>query len=84
MVQAMDSSHVSLVSLKLAKENFDHYRCDRSISLGIRLDVLSRMLKCANKGDQLTMKADDDGDELTLVFENEGAWREAFESGAQV
>ena len=29
-LQAMDSSHVSLVSLKLHADGFEHYRCDRA------------------------------------------------------
>ena len=36
-LQAMDSSHVSLVSLLLNSEGFDYYRCDRNISLGLNL-----------------------------------------------
>lgn len=33
-LQAMDSSHVSLVSLVLRADGFEHYRCDRSFSMG--------------------------------------------------
>ena len=43
-LQAMDSSHVSLVSLSLRSDGFDTYRCDRNISMGINLarcDVLT-------------------------------------------
>ena len=36
-LQAMDSSHVSLVSLQLRSEGFDTFRCDRNISMGIKL-----------------------------------------------
>jgi len=36
-LQAMDSSHVSLVSLSLRSDGFDTYRCDRNISMGINL-----------------------------------------------
>ena len=37
MLQAMDSSHVALVSLSLKTEGFDMFRCDRNISLGLNL-----------------------------------------------
>ncbi len=37
MLQAMDSSHVALVSLNLKMEGFDMFRCDRNISLGLHL-----------------------------------------------
>lgn len=33
-LQAMDSSHVSLVALALKSDGFDHYRCDKPISMG--------------------------------------------------
>ena len=33
-LQAMDSSHVSLVSLSLRSDSFEHYRCDRNVSMG--------------------------------------------------
>ncbi len=33
-LQAMDSSHVSLVALQLRADGFEHYRCDRNVSMG--------------------------------------------------
>ena len=36
-LQAMDSSHVSLVSLSLRSDGFDTFRCDRNLSMGINL-----------------------------------------------
>lgn len=33
-LQAMDSSHVSLVALSLRSDAFEHYRCDRNVSMG--------------------------------------------------
>ena len=36
-LQAMDNSHVSLVSLVLKSEGFDKYRCDRNIVMGMDL-----------------------------------------------
>ena len=36
-LQAMDNSHVSLVSLNLRAEGFDKYRCDRNLSMGMNL-----------------------------------------------
>lgn len=35
-MQAMDSSHVALVSMCLRNEAFDPFRCDRNLSLGIQ------------------------------------------------
>jgi len=69
-LQAMDSSHVSLVSMLLRYDGFDHYRCDRNLTLGINLQSMSKILKCANNDDVLTIKADDSGDTVTFVFES--------------
>lgn len=70
-VQAMDQSHVSLVSLSLASDGFEPYRCDRNISLGISLASLSKIMKCAGNDDVITMKATDEADVLNLVFESQ-------------
>lgn len=129
-LQAMDSSHVSLVALLLRADGFDHYRCDRPISMGMNLQNMvragrrggaalraegggtggsgppvgggrrpdgragpagrvaraagltprpagplsqSKMLKCAGNDDIITMKADDNGDTVTFMFESKGA-----------
>ena len=47
-LQAMDSSHVALVSLVMRSEGFESYRCDRSISLGISLIRYFKYLKTTN------------------------------------
>jgi proliferating cell nuclear antigen len=70
-LQAMDSSHVSLVSMLLRAEGFDPYRCDRNISLGINLASMSKMLKCAGNDDIITLKATDTGaDVVSFIFES--------------
>lgn len=43
-LQAMDSSHVSLVALLLRSDGFEHYRCDRSLSMGMNLANMVRAL----------------------------------------
>lgn len=35
-LQAMDTSHVALVGLKLRADGFEHFRCDRDVNLGRR------------------------------------------------
>jgi len=70
-LQAMDSSHVSLVALLLRAEGFDHYRCDRNISLGINLGSMGKVLKCCNDKDIVTLKSDESGDTMTFMFENQ-------------
>ena len=58
-LQAMDSSHVSLVAMQLKSDGFEHYRCDRDMSIGMNMASLSKILKCANNDDVITIKAED-------------------------
>ena len=41
-LQAMDSSHVSLVALLLRSDGFEHYRCDRNMTMGMNLSNMVR------------------------------------------
>ncbi|GLC45080.1 hypothetical protein PLESTB_001466200 [Pleodorina starrii] len=69
-LQAMDSSHVCLVSLTLREDGFEHFRCDRTMAMGIHFGNLSKILKCAGNEDTITLKAEDNADQLTLMFES--------------
>lgn len=68
-MQAMDSSHVSLCSLQLRSEAFTEYRCDRPLNLGMNLANFSKILKCAGSDDTMTLRAEDQPDNLIVVFE---------------
>jgi len=70
-LQAMDNSHVSLVSLSLRSDGFDKYRCDRNLSMGMNLGNLAKILKCANNNDTVTIKAQDNADTVTFMFESQ-------------
>jgi len=69
-LQAMDSSHVSLVALFLRADGFHPYRADRNISLGITLGSMAKVLKCAGNEDIITIKAEDSGDSVSFMFES--------------
>lgn len=69
-LQAMDNSHVSLVSLTLRSDGFDKFRCDRNISMGMNLGSMAKILKCANNDDTVTIKAQDNADTVTFMFES--------------
>ncbi|CAL9104338.1 hypothetical protein MUK42_10520 [Musa troglodytarum] len=69
-LQAMDSSHVALVALLLRSDGFDHFRCDRNRSMGMNLNHVAKLLRCAGNDDIITLKADDDGDTVTFMFES--------------
>ena len=72
-LQAMDTSHVSLVGLLLRADGFDHYRCDRSLSLGINLSSMAKILKCAGNDDTVTLKAEEESDTINFMFESPSA-----------
>ena len=69
-LQAMDNSHVALVSMLLKAEGFSPYRCDRNIALGINLVSLTKVLRAAQNEDVLTLKAEDTPDAVNLMFES--------------
>lgn len=73
--QAMDSSHVCLCSVLLRQESFHPYRCDRNITLGLKVATMSKILKCAGNDESITLKAEDNADTLTYIFENENQER---------
>lgn len=74
-MQAMDSNHVSLVSLLLRKDGFSDYRCDRNISLGINLESLAKVMKCSGADDSVNVTASDQGDTASFLFESEKTQR---------
>jgi len=69
VLQAMDNSHVALVSVKFSAPAFKRYRCDRPMPLGVNLTSLTKVLKCAKDDDICTLKAADEADVLNLVYE---------------
>lgn len=68
-IQCMDSSHVSLVSVQLSASAFEHFRCDRPLSLGFNTGNLSKIFKMMGKKDAVVLKAEDEPDNLTMMFE---------------
>jgi len=69
-LQAMDAIHVSLVALELRAEGFELYRCDRSMNMGFKVGGLLKILKCAGNKDSLTMRAEDQPDKCSFIFES--------------
>ena len=69
-MQAMDSAHVSLCFIDLDATGFDPYRCDRNLTLGLNINNLSKIMKCAANDDIVTIQAEDNADALKLIFES--------------
>ncbi|KAI4964686.1 hypothetical protein ZWY2020_059981 [Hordeum vulgare] len=77
----MDSSHVTLVTLLLRSEGFEHYRCDRNLSMGMNLGNMAKMLRCAGSNNIITIKADDGSDTVTSIFLRRNFSRLSFYRG---
>lgn len=58
-ISAMDSSHVCLVAVKFAKEYFEEYTISSTITVGIKVSNLVRVLKCV-EGSVLFECSDDE------------------------
>lgn len=69
-LQAMDSSHVALVSLAMNREGFEEYKCLKPMSMGINIGSMAKLLKCAGNEDFITLRAGESSDSVGLVFEN--------------
>merc|ERR1712203_382074 len=69
-LQAMDNSHGSLVSVLLRADGFDKFRCDRQLFMGMNLTSMSKILRCAANDDIITIKAQDQADTVTFMFES--------------
>ena len=69
-IQCMDSSHVSLVAVSLQAAAFDHYRCDRPLALGVNSGNMAKIMKMMGRDDVVVLKAEDEPDNLTLMFES--------------
>lgn len=69
-MQAMDSSHVALVSFQLKEYGFNSYRCERPMTLGISIENLAKVLRCASNDDIITMQAEEDPTSIKFIFES--------------
>lgn len=69
-LQAMDSSHVALVTLHLSSEGFEEYRCDKQMTLGVSISNLSKVLRCGGNEDTITLSCEEDPSKLKIKFEN--------------
>ena len=70
-LQAMDSAHVCLVSVSLEAEGFDKFRCERAVSLGVDMESMGKVMRCAARDDIITLStaASPSPDTLKFTFE---------------
>lgn len=68
-LQAMDASHVALVTFFLRGECFQDFHCDRPQAIGISISSLAKVIKCAENEDSIVIRAEDNASLITLIFE---------------
>ena len=56
--------------MTLRTEGFETFRCDKNLALGVNMDTMGKLMKCAANDDAITLKSEDNGDLLGLVFES--------------
>jgi proliferating cell nuclear antigen len=69
-LQAMDSSHVSLVSLIIPSDDFDVFKCEKPITLGLNLNSFYKILKCSSNDDSIFISSSEISDILIIIFES--------------
>lgn len=70
-IVAMDNSHIVLVHLKLDAEKFEHYYCEKKISIGVNMLNFHKLIKTINSNDTLTLYIDSvDHNHLGIKIEN--------------
>jgi proliferating cell nuclear antigen len=68
---AMDPSHVALVSVNIPKESFDEYDSDAH-DIGVDLEALKKIMSRAKSNEKLTLELDMEKNKLDVILKNEG------------
>lgn len=69
-LQGVDPSFVALIQLTLRAEGFEHFRVDRNMNLGLSIENMTKILRCAGANDSVTLKAEDKADNINFIFES--------------
>ena len=65
-LQAMDVSHVSLISIELPESCFDTYKCRDNINLSFSVETLGKVLKSAATNDGLTIRSEKSQEDIEI------------------
>lgn len=66
-MQAMDTSHVALVSLFLSFEGFETYNCKQTYVIGINIANFCKVLKLADPNDSICLMLNDGNTESLVI-----------------
>jgi proliferating cell nuclear antigen len=70
-MQGMDKGKLVIVALNLKENAFESYRCDNNLSIGMDIQVLSKMLKGIEDDKVITLKASDQGETATIFAQDQ-------------
>ncbi|OHT08681.1 proliferating cell nuclear antigen [Tritrichomonas foetus] len=65
-LQAMDVSHVSLISIDLPESCFETYSCEGGLSLSFNVETLVKVLKSAGSNDVLTIRTEKEKEDIEI------------------
>lgn len=71
IMQAMDMSHVSLISFFIHKDDFSLYNVDMEEVLSLSLKSLNMILKCYKESFQLSLNTNNDGFLQVIFYSND-------------
>ena len=67
----MDGNHVSLVSLKLESQNFEHYECSNTFKIGLNILNFYKLIKIVGNNDTISLSiTTSDPTEMRIIIEN--------------
>jgi len=67
---SIDAGRVCLISLKLDKEDFDAYKCDKEVKLGLNIEDLVKILKRSSGSDSIIFQFAEDSNKLVILMQS--------------
>ncbi len=80
--RGMDPSHVALIDISWPNSAFEMYECDSDIKFGVRIDEFSKIIKRADKKDDIEISISDQNMLLVTVGRNKKYKMRLIESSA--
>ena len=80
--RGMDPSHVALIDISWPNSAFEKYECDSDTKFGVRIDEFSKLIKRADKQDNIEITISDDNMLLVTIGKNKKYKMRLIESSA--
>ncbi len=80
--RGMDPSHVALIDIAWPNSAFEKYVCDEDVKFGVRIDEFSKLIKRADKKDNIEISISEDNLLLVTIGKNKKYKMRLIESSA--